>query len=260
MPNWVSITLKGQSIGLSDLSDALVELATVLAEVDQQVTGQRSIDWKVVQLERSSATVGVAPVYRQNQVFDQRAQVIAACVEGLQALRERPDRPEHFSDKALASAKRLARHVNGEVTAIVVTGAVENEPVKRVSFGSRMAAHVDEIIGVSGHATGALEGRLETITMHGLNAFTIYDPLRRRGTRCICDADTLDAIRGLLGHRVLVYGDIGYNKGGEPITIRVEQFQLLRARDELPQPHDLRGIFAESAVTASDHADYLQDE
>ena len=260
MPDSVSITLKGQSIGLSDLSDALVELATVLAEVDQQVTGGRTIDWKVVQLERSSATVGVAPVYRQNQVFDQRAQVIAACVEGLQALRERPDRPEHFSDKALASAKRLARHVNGEVTAIVVTGAVANEPVKRVSFGSRMAAHVDEIIGVSGHATGALEGRLETITIHGLNAFTIYDPLRRRGTRCICDADTLDAIRGLLGHRVLVYGDIGYNKSGEPINIRVEQFQLLRARDELPQPRDLRGIFAESVVPASDHADYLQEE
>ena len=66
MPDSVSITLKGQSIGLSDLSEALVELATVLAEVDQQVTGRRSIDWKVVQLERSSATVGVAPEYRQN--------------------------------------------------------------------------------------------------------------------------------------------------------------------------------------------------
>lgn len=80
------------------------------------------------------------------------------------------------------------------------------------------------------------------------------DGSERRGTRCICDADTLDHIRGLLGHRALVYGDIGYNKGGE-ITIQVEQFQLLRARDELPQPHDLRGIFAKSAVTAGDHAD-----
>ena len=57
-----------------------------------------------------------------------------------------------------------------------------------------------------------------------------------------------------------MYGDIGYNKGGEPITIRVEQFQLLRARDELPQSHDLRGMFAASAVTASDHADYLQEK
>ena len=96
MPDSVSITLKGQSIGLSDLSEALVELATVLAEVDLQVTGQRSIEWKVVQLERSSATVGVAPVYRQNQVFDQRAQVIAACVEGLQALREKTGSPGAF--------------------------------------------------------------------------------------------------------------------------------------------------------------------
>ena len=123
-----------------------------------------------------------------------------------------------------------------------------------------MAAHVDEIMGVSGHAAGALEGRLETITIHGRNAFTIYDPLRRGGTRCICDLETLNDIGGLLGRRVLVYGDIGYNKGGEPITIRVEQFRLLRDRDDLPQPHDLRGMFAESAVTASDHASYLQEE
>ena len=144
---------------------------------------------------------------------------------------------------------------NGEVTATVMTGPVENQPVKRVSSGSRMVAHVDEIIGVSDHATGALEGRLETITIHGQNAFVLCDPLRRRETRCICDADTLDAIRGLVGHRVLVYGDIDYNKGGEPITIRVEQFQLLRARDELPQSHDLRGMFAASAVMASDPAD-----
>ena len=83
-----------------------------------------------------------------------------------------------------------------------------------------MVAHVDEIIDVSGRASGALEGRLETITIHGQNAFALCDPLRRRETRCICDAVTLDAIRALLGHRVLVYGDIGYNKGGEPITNR----------------------------------------
>ena len=260
MSNSLSITLKGESIELSDLSGALVELATVLEEVDRQVTGQRSIEWKIVELERSSATVGVAPVYRQNQVFDQRAQVIAACVQGLEVLREQPKRPQHFSDRALKSAKSLARQINGEVTGIVVIGTVEDEPVKRVSFGKRMAANVDEIIGVSGHASGALEGRLETITIHDHNAFTIYDPLRRRGTRCICDAETLNEIRGLLGQRVLVYGQIGYTKGGEPITIRVEQFQLLRAREELPQPHDLQGIFAESAITASDHAGYLQEE
>ena len=83
-----------------------------------------------------------------------------------------------------------------------------------------MAVHVDEIIDVSGCVSGALEGRLETITIHGQNAFALCDPLRRRATRCIWDADTLDAIRGLLRHRVLVYGDIGYNKGGEPVTNR----------------------------------------
>ena len=165
MPDSVSITLKGQSIGLSDLSDALVELATVLAEVDQQVTGStkhrleggpaRTFQRDGGRRTGVPSESGVRPTGTGDRGVCRRASGPTG----------KTGPPGAFQRQGVASAKRLARHVNGEVTAIVMTGAVENEPVKRVSFGSRMAAHVDEIIGVSGHATGALEGRLETITI-----------------------------------------------------------------------------------------------
>ena len=79
------------------------------------------------------------------------------------------------------------------------------------------------------------------------------------GRRCICDPETFDAIRLLLGKRVLVYGEIGYSKTGEPTTIRVERFESLRTTDVLPQAGEVRGIYAESPVSASDHADFLRE-
>ena len=259
MSNTLSITLKGQSIGLSDLMDALKHFSTVLDEVDQQVTGRKSIEWKVAKLERSSATVGVTPVQRLKDLFDQRPGVVAACVSGFEGLAVRADRPPHFSDRALDAARKLAKRSQGNENGVMLERILDDGSAMRVPLGATIVEHVDEILRTSGQATGALEGRLETVTIHDQNAFTIYDPLRRRGTRCICDAETLNAVHGFLGKRVLVYGEIGYNKDGEPNTIHVERLEILRTRDELPQAEDVRGLYAGFKASGSDHADYLRD-
>lgn len=258
MTDSLTITLSGDSIGLSDLTEALADFSTVLEEVEREVTGRRAIEWKVIALERSSATVRVTPVQPQADLFDQRSTVIAACVGGLERLVESADRPPHFSDRALRSAKNLAWRSRGEVSAVELVGALENQPTRRVPLGAPIIAHVDEIMGVSGRASGAIEGRLETITIHDQHAFTIYDPLRRRGTRCVCDAQVLEESRPLLGRRVLVYGDIGYNRAGDPNTIRVRRFEALRTRDVLPQPEDVRGVYGDSPVSGTEHVDYLR--
>lgn len=258
MSNSLSITLKGSSVGLSDLMNALRHFSTVLDEVDQQITGQRSMEWKLTKLHYSSAAVEVTPVPRQNDLFDQRAEVVAACASGIERLVERADRPPYFSDRALVSARSLAKLNRGDVTGVMLETALDNRPPARVLLGATIVEHVDEILGLSRHATGALEGRLETITIHDRNAFTIYDPLRSYGTRCICDAETLNVAHRYLGRRVLVYGEIGYNKDGEPSTIRVERFETLRPRDELPQSEDIRGLYVDSKTLDGGHADYLR--
>ena len=259
MSDSLTISLKGDSVGLGDLTEALDDFTAVLGEVERDVTGRRDIEWKLVALEHASATVGVTPVQPQGVLLDQRAEVIHAVVTGLGTLTERPDRPPHFNDRALVCTKRLAGRRNDRVSDVELVGAIESQPALRVSLTPRLVAHIDEIIGVSGYARGALEGRLETITIHGQHGFTIYDRYRTRGTRCICDAATFDAIRSLLGTRVLVYGQIGYNKSGEPRTIRVERFEALRTRDALPQAADIRGLYVGSSVPASEHGDYLRE-
>ena len=62
MPDFLSISLKGDSIGLPDLADALGDFTTVLGEVEREVTGRRDIQWRVSGLERASATVSVTLV------------------------------------------------------------------------------------------------------------------------------------------------------------------------------------------------------
>ena len=259
MPDCLSISLKGDSIDLPDLAEALGEFTSVLGEVEREVTGRRDIQWKVTALERASATVWVTPTQPRGTLLDQRVEVISALVGGLEGLVASPDRPRHFNDRALQSARRLARRRDGRITDVVLVGAFEDQPTIRVSLEMRMVLHIDEILGISGHAAGALEGRLETITIHDQHAFTIYDSLRSRGTKCICDQETFNAIGTLLGERVLVYGQIGYSKAGEPTTIRVERFELLRDMDALPQVEEIKGLYADSPVSPGDHADFLRE-
>ena len=71
MPDFLSISLKGDSIGLPDLADALGDFTTVLGEVEREVTGRLDIQWRVSGLERASATVSVTPIQPPGTLLDQ---------------------------------------------------------------------------------------------------------------------------------------------------------------------------------------------
>ena len=149
MPDFLSISLKGDSIGLPDLADALGDFTTVLGEVEREVTGRRDIQWRVSGLERASATVSVTPIQPPGTLLDQRGEVIGSLVGGLQRLVASPDRPPHFNDRALQTARRLARRRNGRITDVVLVGAFEDQPTIRVSLEARIVSHIDEIIGIA---------------------------------------------------------------------------------------------------------------
>ena len=53
MPDSLTISLKGDSVGLDDLTEALGDFTAVLGEVERDVTGRRDIDWKLAALERA---------------------------------------------------------------------------------------------------------------------------------------------------------------------------------------------------------------
>ena len=52
-------------------------------------------------------------------VLDQRGEVVGSLVGGLEKLAASPDRPPHFNDRALQTARRLARRRNGRITDVL---------------------------------------------------------------------------------------------------------------------------------------------
>ena len=258
MANSISIILKEASVDLSKLGPALDEFAILLKEVDRSLSGRQSVDWPIERLEKSSALVEVTPTHRGDDMFDSGPSIITACIDGLESLMNEPVRPAHFSDRALNSAKKLALMAEDEA-AVILVGNVENEQTRRVSVAPPLVANVDEIIGVVGHARGALEGRLETLTMHGGLGFTIYDPPQTRGIRCDCSGSMAEQLKDNWGARVLVYGNIGYNKAGDPISIRVESVECFKERDRLPQVEDIEGLLADDPIDTADLSVYLRE-
>lgn len=184
------------------------------------------------------------------------------CVSAMEGIEKRPVRPEHFSDHALVRAKRLAGIATGPIQRVEVKAKVNGKLSKPVHVTQQVATNVDELIGPRHISIGALEGRLELLSIHRGIYIHIYDLVTGRAVRCDCDRQTLTQLASHLGKRLLVFGEIYTNAKGDAVSVTVESYRVLREREELPQIEDVKGIIP-SGSEAEEEVDlgaYLRDE
>ena len=91
----------------------------------------------------------------------------------------------------------------------------------------------------------AVEGRLESVTVHERRSFSVYDLLTGERTECafghrIQLADILGAVE----RRVRVNGAIRYRETGEIVGMVADSLQVLPGDDALPTAHDVFGILS----------------
>jgi hypothetical protein len=192
--------------------------------------------------------------------IDQGALVISAALAGMEKIEKGGQWPDHFTENALLKAKEIVSIINGKVDRISFFGNTGDGSV-RVRVTQRVAANVDQLVGTSTTATGAIEGTLETITIHGGSAFNIYDVITARRIRCVCDRKTLNDLTtpDVIGKRILVDGEIKFNLHGQPVSIKVAQHRLLRDRKDLPQAKDIRGLFSKNKVNTEELSEELRN-
>lgn len=124
---------------------------------------------------------------------------------------------------------------------------------------SRTVAHVDQILQYSeSHTT--FEGVIESVTVHEVRRFNIYDNLRGRRIECYFSSDLLQQVREQFGRRVQVYGVGRFDRAGEPVSMRVEELIARRPKEELPQFSDLEGINFTNGVNPTEYVRGLRDE
>lgn len=258
MVHKVVLSLQGEFISAQAFLAAASDLLVILNELDIAVNGKRSFIWGVTGLKAGSTVLEVSPKLIRQQEPDRSEKVISVLMKGLQEIDKKAVRPPLFSDVALTRAKQLSS-INGSVNRVIVRAKTRTRLSKAISITQRVAANVDELIGPRHVATGALEGRLELLSIHGGTFCHIYDLLTGRRIKCICDMEMLYKLAAELGKRVLVFGSIRSDAKGLPVSIAVERFKILRERQDLPQIEDIKGLLSDiPSENGADLGEYLR--
>ncbi|MGH8673828.1 MAG: hypothetical protein ACREVG_05915 [Burkholderiales bacterium] len=237
----LTLMIDGQQITAERFLKAVSSFVAIINDVSEQVTQERGAFRWIVSVESGSAIVHFRPQPRHAEAVHV-APSLKAINEGLQTLERRAVRPRYWSDSALRKAKDLSDLLNSDAGSLdhVRVGADH----ATFDITRKTATHVDLLIGAEYKSLGTIEGRLRAVTEAGGVHFVVQDPITHNNVRCYFDEEDADQYMKAWRKRVAVYGEIHYRKDGEPISIAVEQFRVLKEPDQLPKPRDVRGILA----------------
>lgn len=240
-----AVDVEGPRVTLRRLAKTASSALDLLTAVDSELSGRRGggLEWIVSELEGGSVHVGATPEVRAEDVDPEIAdRVLDAVGEGLETIEGAATRPAHFSDDALSHARNL-------------TDALEEEGVERVRVRSngrrvevtrRLAGNVDDLLGGRLKSIGSVEGRLETIALHGRAYFSVYDALSGGAVRCYFPSEMLEEVREALGRRVVVSGVLWSNRSGDLSSVEVRDLDVLPREEDLPPAGTAEGMLADA--------------
>jgi hypothetical protein len=240
-PKQLTLKLDGQHITAERFVKAVSSFVALINEVSEAVTNERGAFRWIVTVESGSAIVHFRPEPRHADAIYAPVSV-KAVNDGFEMLEKRAERPRYWSDNALRKAKDLADVLDLASGALDHVSVRADQKVRNVTL--KLGAHVDALIGSDYRSLGTIEGRLRAITEAGGVHFVIRDPVTNNDIRCYFQEENADEYMKAWRRRVAVYGEIRYRKGGEPVSVTVEEFRVLREVDELPKVKDVRGILA----------------
>lgn len=235
----LELELGARVVALRHLVSAASMFARLINEVARSyLGGQRdAVQW-IVDVQPGSVKLPI----RAEAPADQIApfvlpELVNVIVNGLVVIEARPERPEHFSDRALEHAKALGNLSSAELPISVRNGHALAVLTKRIP------ANVDDVLGAPVVGFGTVEGLLEAFNIHGPSpTFSVYDLLTGRGVPCrFTERVTVEDLRPTIGRRVSVRGPIRF-RGGERTSVDAFELTVFPSEDELPSPSEVQGL------------------
>ncbi len=229
-----------RTITVGAFVSALEDWLKVLSDLDSAISGEPrgSLDWFVAELSTGSLAVEVES---RSRLEDKNygPDVAESFVTGIQQVEREGTSPPYLSEDGMRSMRHLVRLIGREGT----SGFVVTHLTRTVEVSARASANIDQLIRVQQRSIGSVEGRLETISIHGKRPrFIVYHGPTRKAVTCRFDADRwLDTVKDGLGRRVNVKGAVHYNAKGEPLRVDLEDMRLLRKKEELPSTAEISG-------------------
>ena len=199
-------------------------------------TGKRTV-WNMAVSKGSRLLIATAVADRATETVAKR--VIKAIPDGLRRLEKgAPASPAYFDQRALRAARELAS-MSKERKLTYVRFRADGSPI---AVSQRSADTAVRLLGQH-QALGSVEGKLQTISERGSLQFVVFDSLYDKGINCFMDEAIMEQAMQAFRRRVIVTGMIQYDHESRPVSIRVDNIQVLKDVHELPPIKDLRGIF-----------------
>jgi hypothetical protein len=255
----LTVTGKNNGVAADSLASIVLEMTHILQELDAQISKKNSgtLDWMITHIQMSSPlSMYIKPEkHRKERYYGGR--VIAAYMKGLAAIENKAESPAHFSDRALASAKKMVAVLKNGVNDL--TFQYNQHP--SVSPSLRVAAHVDTIIATRPDQffqRTSLEGVLDLISIRGEPIAQMAVTRTKERVVCKMSKAQIEKTLSVFGHRVTIHGRVKYTKEGKPEEIEVGQIRRL-SKDRPPSFGDLEGINITGGIDPTEYVRRLRD-
>jgi hypothetical protein len=227
----------GVPVELKQLVAASETFQSLINEVAREHSGSaKAVKW-LVEVQPGSVRL---PLRAEAGTLEAAASAVReiprSIADGLAILEREPKRPDFFSDKALEEAKKLADLGRDDFGLAVQNGG------ERIALSQRLSVNVSKLLGSPRTSFGTVEGKLESLSVHGSKEFSVW---RVDGTRVPCHFGrylSLDEVLPAIGKRVAARGQIKTNaRTGEPQTVEVHELRVIGERTV--SAAEVRGIF-----------------
>jgi hypothetical protein len=210
----------------------------ILQNVDAAISAdpRGSVAWEIVGLAKGSPAQVVFGAGSVLPNIDHSPEIIAAVISGIELLERTAERPPAYSDKTLENLKKLAEQ-RKRLSEIAVSSNGRSVEVRPIILDS-----IDRLTGNRFESLGSVVGSLDSITIHRGSEFRVWNEFGGKPVTCRFSGDEmLLEIKGHLGKRVLVYGNMRYNSLGEPYLIQVDGLDSYPEVSELPTIERMSG-------------------
>lgn len=236
----VHLVLPVGDVPMASLLRAQAAFHDLLREVSRSIaaTLDDPVTWVVESVSEGSTDYALAPnpgsTKLPTSTLDRMVEAVPA---GISILRERAERPPHFTDKALTLTATLST--------VPLPWLRTRNGAAEVEITRSAGLHAQRILAMPYTSDfGTVEGRLEAVNVHGgRRQFVIYDDLT--GERIECHFGhriATDEIK--VDRRVAVTGEIRSRENGEIVSVIAERIEVFPPDDELPTSDEVLGILA----------------
>lgn len=175
--------------------------------------------------------------------------VINAYFTGWDHIEHQGTSPPYLSETGMNAARRIVQRIGKEG----MTGVEISSTDRRITLTVRAFDNMDQLVSETDKSPGAVEGTLETVSIHRSSRFTIYHSRTKKAIRCDIPpgSDLLDHAKEALGSRVLVAGLLHTNACGEPLRILANTLRIFPENRELPSIAFLGGRYPDLTEEAT---------